>query len=125
MPQLLFSYSGRISVRQFWLGVASALLSTVALAVVVGLVLGVVLATIGAGPETELMAAGGASVLIVGYLMYTQMALTVKRLHDSGRSGWWCLLMLIPFIGLAWLVLDVGRTQSAEVKADGASLSDG
>lgn len=23
----------------------------------------------------------------------------VRRLHDTGRSGWWYLLMLIPFIG--------------------------
>jgi len=26
-----------------------------------------------------------------------------RRLHDTGRSGWWLLLLLIPFIG--WVVL--------------------
>ena len=39
---------------------------------------------------------------------YTQLAVTVKRCHDQGRSGWWCLLMLVPFFGLVWLVLDLG-----------------
>ncbi|MCA0970451.1 DUF805 domain-containing protein [Halobacillus litoralis] len=27
------------------------------------------------------------------------IAVTIRRLHDSGRSGWWFLLTLIPFIG--------------------------
>jgi len=34
---------------------------------------------------------------------------SVRRLHDTGRSGWWLLLYLIPFIGLivlVFLVLD-------------------
>jgi uncharacterized membrane protein YhaH (DUF805 family) len=121
MPELLFSYSGRIGIRQFWWGLFSALMTTVALAVVVGIVLGVVLFALGAGPETEQIAALGSTVLIVGYAMFTQFALTVKRLHDSGRSGWWCLMMLVPFIGLAWLVLDVGLKRSAPGAESGAS----
>jgi uncharacterized membrane protein YhaH (DUF805 family) len=27
----------------------------------------------------------------------------IRRLHDSGRSGWWTLLVLIPVIG--WIIL--------------------
>lgn len=27
------------------------------------------------------------------------LAVTVRRLHDTGRSGWWLLLMFIPLIG--------------------------
>ncbi|WP_316424929.1 DUF805 domain-containing protein [Klebsiella oxytoca] len=26
-------------------------------------------------------------------------AVTVRRLHDTGRSGWWVLLSFLPFIG--------------------------
>lgn len=33
-------------------------------------------------------------------LLLPLTALTVRRLHDSGRSGWWCLLSLVPFGGL-------------------------
>ena len=33
-------------------------------------------------------------------------AVGVRRLHDSGRSGWWLLVSLVPFIGpLAIIVL--------------------
>lgn len=27
------------------------------------------------------------------------LAVTVRRLHDTGRSGWWILISLIPFVG--------------------------
>lgn len=32
------------------------------------------------------------------------IAVTIRRLHDTDRSGWWLLLMLVPFAGLAVLV---------------------
>jgi len=31
------------------------------------------------------------------------LALAVRRLHDTGRTGWWMLIGLIPVIG--WIVL--------------------
>jgi uncharacterized membrane protein YhaH (DUF805 family) len=31
------------------------------------------------------------------------LAVTVRRLHDTNRSGWWVLLMFLPVIGLIWL----------------------
>ena len=27
------------------------------------------------------------------------IALTVRRLHDTGKSGWWYLIVLVPFLG--------------------------
>lgn len=34
------------------------------------------------------------------------LAVSVRRLHDIGRSGWWLLIALIPFGGLVLLVFD-------------------
>lgn len=31
------------------------------------------------------------------------LAISIRRLHDIGRSGWWLLLYFLPIIG--WLVL--------------------
>jgi len=50
------------------------------------------------------------------YAVYTlavlipSLAVSVRRLHDIGKSGWWLLLLLVPFIGpivlLVFFVLD-------------------
>ncbi len=31
--------------------------------------------------------------------------LTVRRLHDIGKSGWWCLIGLVPVVGTVVLVV--------------------
>jgi uncharacterized membrane protein YhaH (DUF805 family) len=49
--------------------------------------------------------------LIYGLLvLIPSLAVGVRRLHDTGRSGWWLLIALIPFIGaiilIVFMVLD-------------------
>lgn len=45
------------------------------------------------------------------YLLYAlasvlpSLAVLVRRLHDTNRSGWWCLICLVPFIGWIWLLV--------------------
>ncbi|HVJ28697.1 MAG TPA: DUF805 domain-containing protein [Gammaproteobacteria bacterium] len=34
-----------------------------------------------------------------------QLAVGARRLHETGRSGWWQLLMLIPLIGTIILIV--------------------
>lgn len=36
-------------------------------------------------------------------LLLPQLAVTARRLHDTERSGWWMLLILIPILG--WIPL--------------------
>lgn len=52
---------------------------------------------------------------VLGFLytlavLIPSIAIAVRRLHDTGRSGWWVLIGLVPFIGwiilLVFLVLD-------------------
>jgi uncharacterized membrane protein YhaH (DUF805 family) len=33
------------------------------------------------------------------------IAVTVRRLHDVGKSGWWCLLWVFPVPVLGWIYL--------------------
>lgn len=37
-------------------------------------------------------------ILYIG-LFLTSLSLTVRRLHDTDRSGWWYLITLMPFVG--------------------------
>ena len=46
----------------------------------------------------------GPVAVIVGLaLIIPGLAVAVRRLHDTDRSGWWLLISIIPIIG--WLVL--------------------
>ncbi len=38
-------------------------------------------------------------LLISLFLLISGFNLTARRLHDTGRSAWWMLIMLVPFIG--------------------------
>ena len=48
--------------------------------------------------------------LIVGTLYklamaFPSIAVTIRRLHDTGKSGWWCLIAFIPIIGAVELLI--------------------
>ena len=45
-------------------------------------------------------------------LLLPSTAVTVRRLHDTGRSGWWLLIAFFPVIGI--LVLLVFLAQRSE-----------
>ncbi len=44
------------------------------------------------------------------------LAVGVRRLHDTGRSGWWLLIGLIPAIG--WIVLIVLFTVEGQANSN-------
>ena len=48
----------------------------------------------------------GAFSAVVGLaLLLPSLAVAVRRLHDSGRTGWWLLIGLIPVIGTIVLII--------------------
>ncbi|MCT9089852.1 DUF805 domain-containing protein [Streptomyces sp. ASQP_92] len=64
------------------------------------------------GPELGL---GMAPVVI--YTVATilpNLAVTVRRLHDTGRSGWVVLVNLIPFFGMVILLLMCANESSTD-----------
>ena len=38
-------------------------------------------------------------------LLVPGLAVTVRRLHDTGRSGWWILIGLVPLVGAIILIV--------------------
>jgi len=81
-------FDGRANRREFWLFVLFNF--------VVGLILSLVDNTLHSYFLSSLY---GILVII------PMLALSVRRLHDIGRSGWWNLIILLPFIGLLALVI--------------------
>lgn len=55
----------------------------------------------------------GTVLMVAVYLVFLLpgLAVAVRRLHDTGRSGWWYLLSLVPFGGLVLLVFMVQDSQ--------------
>ncbi len=86
-------FHGRSGRKEFWVFTLISLLIEAA-----ALVLDIVSKT----PETF-----GFPVLAQVYVLAVtlpSLALTVRRLHDTGRSGYWILLAFVPFIGMLILL---------------------
>ncbi|WP_437678437.1 DUF805 domain-containing protein [Sorangium sp. So ce131] len=52
----------------------------------------------------------GSLSLVVGafFVFWIHLAIYVKRWHDRGKSGWWQLILLIPYIGSLWVFIECG-----------------
>ncbi|MCB1388821.1 MAG: DUF805 domain-containing protein [Rhodobacteraceae bacterium] len=91
-----FTFSGRAPRAEYWYWVLFVLLVSVVLAVVD-------LALMGPGRGQPLSALFSLAVLFPG------LAVSVRRLHDIGRSGWWVLIAIIPLVGAILLLVWFAR----------------
>ena len=88
-------FNGRARRMEYWMFVLFNMMFAI-IALVVDNIIGIAFKEIGYGPL---------------YLIYClaivipSIAVAVRRLHDSGRSGWWILITFIPFIGGIWLLV--------------------
>ncbi|HYF74937.1 MAG TPA: DUF805 domain-containing protein, partial [Nocardioides sp.] len=48
---------------------------------------------------------GVVGLLVALALFVPNLSVGTRRLHDTGRSGWWLLLLLVPCLGLLVLVV--------------------
>jgi uncharacterized membrane protein YhaH (DUF805 family) len=101
-------FEGRASRSEYWYFV----LFYIIFAVVVGLLDGVMAGLTGGN-------AGGIGILSLIYILGTlvpSIAVGIRRLHDTGRSGWWYLIALIPIASLVLLAFFVMDSQESENK---------
>lgn len=62
---------------------------------------------------------GGRPILYGLYALASlvpNLALTVRRLHDTSRSGWWILISLVPLIGLVLIYFLASDSSPGENK---------
>ncbi len=90
LAKVLFSFNGRIPRSIFWY-YQLAYVAIVAAGMLIDGATGLVDRESGFGCI-------GALVMLVGLI--TGLAVSVKRAHDLGHSGWWLLLGLFPQVGL-------------------------
>ncbi|MFN1650048.1 DUF805 domain-containing protein [Vibrio rotiferianus] len=70
--------------------------------VLVNLVMGIIDRAIGSATQMDNF--GFFGVIYALFIMIPSIAVTVRRLHDSGRTGWWALIAFVPVIGILVLL---------------------
>lgn len=97
-------FSGRSRRKEYWMYV----LGLIIVAIVLGVIEGVLGLTQMIGPYGPLSA-----LLAIGTLV-PSLAVGVRRLHDTNRTGWWILLPIVPELG-AVAMLSTGNLPVAGI----------
>ncbi len=90
---LLFQFDGRINRAKFWIGVVAIW--------VVELIALLILRAVGMGGVALY-------TVVMVVIIWPALAIQVKRWHDRGKSGWFVLVSLIPFVGWLWVLIECG-----------------
>ena len=93
-------FNGRAQRSEYWFFALFNILANIGLFLIDG-----VLGTL--NPETGFGLLGGIYMLAI---IIPGIAVTIRRLHDTNRSGWWSLIVFIPVLGvialLVFMILD-------------------
>ena len=106
------TFSGRARRSEYWWW---SLAYSIVFAVLYVLAIALVGVEAFTNPEAATPGAGGIGGLLVFGLIFVfvlgtflpSLAVTIRRLHDTGRSGWWYLISLVPFGSIVILVCSV------------------
>jgi uncharacterized membrane protein YhaH (DUF805 family) len=88
-------FGGRARRREYWFFVLFSVIISIVLGIIDGLT-GSFNPTVGLG-----LLSGIYSLAI----LIPSLAVGVRRLHDTGKRGWWLLLALIPLVGAIVLLV--------------------
>ena len=86
------NFSGRASRKEFWM-------FTLVYTIIAFVTMGIDSVLF---PEAVLV---NLNLLYSLGLLPPSVAVGVRRLHDTNRSGWWLLLWLLVFIGWVWILI--------------------
>lgn len=98
-------FYGRAGRLEYWYFVLFNILITIGLGIIDNL----------AGTFNTATGSGLLGAVYALAVLVPSIAVAVRRLHDTGRSGWWLLIILIPIIGaIILLVFLAQRGDSGE-----------
>lgn len=93
-------FSGRSRRMEYWMFFLFVVLISVGLAIIDVL----------AGTYSDAAGIGLLQGLFMLVMLIPNLAVTARRLHDTGKSGWLQLLFIIPLVGfilwIIWMVTD-------------------
>ena len=87
------NFNGRARRKEYWMFTLFFMLFLLVPSFVFGLLIGMF-------PSETVLISGGIILAALYFIhLVPALAVTVRRLHDTGKSGWLYLLALIPYIG--------------------------
>ena len=110
LPRYLFSVMGRLSRAEFWMCLLAALGVWFMAIFAVFLIADVVASRLipaqaeafTAWVDVYVMPPTG--ILMVWFLF----ALAARRFRDRGKRPWWALIILVPYVGWLWILVECG-----------------
>ena len=72
--------------------------------------------------EFEFSSSGPLTGIFVLGSFIPMLAVAIRRLHDTGKTGWWVLLGLIPLIGTIILIVFYAQKGQPEANDYGEPL---
>jgi uncharacterized membrane protein YhaH (DUF805 family) len=104
---LFASFEGRINRAKFWAGSIVLWFLVILANVVVVTIFGMQYE-----PDRPFLVMGPVAwlvwILAVLAIAYASLAVLAKRWHDRDKSGWWSLILLVPFFGGLWTLIECG-----------------
>ncbi len=102
-------FTGRARRMEFWLFWLFLIGVEIVFSILIGMVGGSMMAM---GDPNGFAAMSGPAMglwiiygLVMLALLIPSLAVAIRRLHDTNRTGWWVLLALIPFLGALVLII--------------------
>ena len=103
-------FTGRARRMELWLFWLLLIGIQIVFSILIGLVAGPTAAV--ADPTDPFAVLNGPAKALYGLfflmmlaLLIPSLAVSIRRLHDTNRTGWWLLLGLIPFLGALVLLI--------------------
>ncbi len=94
-------FSGRSRRKEYWFFVLFVAVISTVLTIIDGLI----------GAYDRSTGVGLLSAIFSLAILIPSIAVSVRRLHDIDRTGWWVLISLVPLVG--WIVLLVFHVQDS------------
>ena len=76
------------------------------------------------GDVDRFIANGGGGIVGLIWILATivpALAVLIRRLHDTSRSGWWALMLLLPFAGAIVLLVFTVEDSAKDANSYGQS----
>ena len=95
-------FNGRASRPEYWWYTLAVIIA----AVVIGIVENIV------GVDKMIGPYGPLTLIVMLGLLLPGLGVTIRRLHDTNRSGWWILIAVVPYVIVGFMMAMAMRSGS-------------